>query len=109
MCVWMATDSRTQKVKEIKINPKVCLYYANHAVAAGYVTITGKAVLVDDMDEIIKRKRDYWAQAFPDFKYLLLIKVVPERLEVINYAKGMVNASVGWSAPSMDFPTAVQR
>jgi general stress protein 26 len=103
MTVWMATDTRTRKYQDIKKNPKVSLYYANHAASEGYVTITGKAVLVTDKAEIQKRKREYWDQAFPDFKYLVLIKIVPERLEVINYKHKMSNASVGWLAPFVEF------
>jgi general stress protein 26 len=103
MSVWVATNSRSQKVKEIKKNPRVCLYYANHSMATGYVALTGKAVLIDEMAEKLKRKRDYWNQAFPDWKYLILIKVIPEKLEVINYKKGMVGETVTWSAPSVEF------
>jgi general stress protein 26 len=103
MTVWIATNSRSRKVKEIRNNPHVCLYYANHSQATGYVSITGKAVLVDDMNEKLKRKREYWNQAFPDWKYLILIQVIPERLEVINYKRGMVNGSITWSIPSIEF------
>ncbi len=35
MSIWIATNSRSQKVKEIHNNPHVCLYYANHSQAAG--------------------------------------------------------------------------
>ncbi len=101
MTVWIATNSRSRKADEIRRNPRVCLYYADHREAKGYVSITGKATLVDEMGEKLKRKRAYWDQAFPDWKYLVLIKVVPERLEVINYRHGMVNASVTWEAPSI--------
>lgn len=103
MVVWMATNSRSDKAQQIRNNSKVCLYYADHSKASGYVTITGTAVLVDDMAEKLKRKRDYWDQAFPDWHYLLLIKVIPEKLEVINYRHGMMNGSVTWSVPSINF------
>ena len=99
MSVWMATNSHTRKYDEIKKNPKVTLYYANHAAVEGYVAITGKAVLVDDNAEKQKRKRDYWDQAFPDWKYLILIKVIPERIEVINYKHQMNNSTLTWRAP----------
>jgi general stress protein 26 len=99
MSVWMATNSHTRKYDEIKKNPNVTLYYANHSTAEGYVSIKGKAVLVDDMAEKQKRKRDYWNQAFPDWKFLILIKVIPERIEVINYKHNMNNASATWLAP----------
>ena len=103
MTVWMATNSRSRKLKEIRNNPKVVLYYANHAQATGYVAITGRAVLVDDMEEKMKRKRDYWSQAFPDWKYLVLIKVIPEKLEVINYKHKLENAPDTWDPPSVEF------
>lgn len=103
MTVWMATNSRSRKYNEIKKNPNVTLYYANHSKADGYVTIKGKAVLIDDMAEKLKRKRDYWDQSFPDWKYLVLIKVIPERLEVINYKKRLYNAEPTWEVPYTDF------
>ncbi len=103
MVVWIATNSRSRKVQEIRNNPSVCLYYADHKMARGFVTITGKAVLVDDMNEKLKRKRDYWDQAFPDWKYLILIKVVPEQMDVLNYKWGGSNEPVTWRVPSLEF------
>jgi general stress protein 26 len=103
MSVWMATNSRSHKVQEIRNNPKVCLYYGDHSKAVGYVTITGTAILVDDMNEKLKRKRDYWSQSFPDWKYLILIKVVPERMEVVNYKYGKYGEVTTWSAPIIVF------
>jgi general stress protein 26 len=103
MVVWMATNSRSRKVKEIMKNPNVVLYYANHATATGYVAIKGKAVLVNDMSEKLRLKRDYWSQAFPDWKYLLLIKVIPARLEVINYKYGFINSPETWDPAAIDF------
>jgi len=102
MTVWIATSSRSKKVKEIRNNPNVCLYYSDHAKAVGYTAIKGKAILVDDMQEKIKRKREYWNQAFPDFNYLMLIKVVPEEIEVINYKYGMVNDPATFKAPFIE-------
>ena len=59
MTIWMATNSRSRKADEIRGNPTVSLYYADHARATGYVNITGKAYLVDDMQEKLNRKREY--------------------------------------------------
>jgi general stress protein 26 len=101
LAVWMATDSRCRKVQEIRNNPNVCLYYADHREAKGYVAVSGKAVLVDDAAEKEKRKRDYWEQAFPDWEYLLLIKIIPDQLDVLHYARDMLNAPVGWRTPSI--------
>ncbi|HEY6951577.1 MAG TPA: pyridoxamine 5'-phosphate oxidase family protein [Bacteroidota bacterium] len=102
MTVWVATNSRSRKAQDIRNNPSVCLYYADHGRGSGYVSISGKAYLVDDTQEKLNHKREYWSQAFPDWKYLLLIKVVPERIEVINYARGMVGDSLTWKAPAVD-------
>jgi general stress protein 26 len=103
MIVWMATNSLSRKATELRMNDRVCLYYADHGKGTGYVAITGRAVLVDDMNEKLKRKRAYWDQAFPDWKLLLLIKVIPERIDVINYKYHMLNDSVTWKSPVADF------
>jgi len=103
MTVWMATNSRSRKAEEIRRNPNVCLYYADHAQARGYVNMKGTAILVDDLQEKLKRKRQYWTQAFPDWQYLLLIKVIPEEIEVVNYSKHIVNDSLTWMPPTIGF------
>jgi len=102
LTVWIATNSRCRKVQEIRDHSQVSLYYADHSNASGYVVLTGQAVLVDEMDEKLKRKRDYWDQSFPDWNYLILIKVVPEKLEVLNYERGFLNADVTWEIPMIE-------
>jgi general stress protein 26 len=102
LTVWLATNSRCRKVQEIQQHSQVSLYYADHQEASGYVVLTGRAVLVDEMSEKLKRKRDYWEQAFPDWTYLLLIKVIPENLEVLNYNRGFLNDTVTWQIPAIE-------
>ncbi|MGB7537472.1 MAG: pyridoxamine 5'-phosphate oxidase family protein [Anaerolineales bacterium] len=103
MTVWIATNSRSRKVVEIRNNPNVCLYYADHQTATGCVAISGTAVLVDDKAEKEKRKREYWAQAFPDWQYLMLIKIIPERIDVLNYKKELLNDPETWRVPTIEF------
>jgi general stress protein 26 len=105
MVVWMATNTRSRKVAAIRKNPRVTLYYADHAKATGYVALAGKAELVDDMQEVVKRKRAYWDTAFPGLKNIVLIKVVPERIEVVNYKHGFNGDPVTWRAPSIAVPS----
>jgi general stress protein 26 len=102
LTVWFATISRSRKVREIRANPQVCLYYADHKEATGSVMIAGRAELVDEMSEKKKRERPYWKDSFPDWKYLLLIKVVPERIEVLNYGRGLTNEGDNWVVPSIE-------
>jgi general stress protein 26 len=101
MVVWMATSTRSLKVEQIRRDPRVTLYYADHAKAIGYVALSGRAVLVDDMQEILKRKRAYRDASFPGLKNLVLIKVVPERVEVVNYKRGLSGDPVTFRPPSM--------
>jgi general stress protein 26 len=103
MTVWFATSTLTRKVQQMRRDPRVTLYYANHAQATGYVAIIGRAVLVDDRAEMIRRKRAYWDTAFPGFKNLVLVKVVPEHLDVLNYSRGAQGDPVTWHAPSVEF------
>ena len=109
MTVWMATNTNTRKIQQIRKDPRVCLYYADHNTAIGYVAVTGRAVLVDDMKEILKRKRAYWDQAFPGLKNLVLIKVVPEKMDVLNYKAGALGDTVTWRTPTVDFGTAGEK
>jgi general stress protein 26 len=109
MSVWMATNTRSRKVREIRRDPRVALYYSNHATAIGYVQITGHAVLVDDKQEILKRKRAYWDQAFPGLQNLVLIKVVPERLDVLDYKAGVQADPETWRTPSVELAPASRK
>jgi general stress protein 26 len=102
MVVWMATNTRSRKVAQIKKDARVALYYADHGTAIGSVVITGRAELVDDMAEILKRKRAYWDQSFPGLKNLTLIKVTPERIEVINYKAGLGNDPTTFAPPFIE-------
>jgi len=102
LTVWFATRTNTRKAEQIRRDSRVCLYYADHSKATGYVALSGRAVLVDDMKEILKRKRDYWDQAFaPGLKDLVLIKVIPEQLDVLNYKQGVIADKVTWRTPSI--------
>jgi len=100
---WFATSRSSRKVREIKDNPKVCVYYADHTSAKGYVTITGKAEVIDNKELLAKMKRDYW-ESIPDWQNnFVLIKVIPETMDVINYKQGLVNDPKTFKAPSVAF------
>lgn len=101
--IWFATSRTSRKVREIRNNPKVCLYYADHVSAKGYVNITGIAEVMDDKELLIKMKRDYW-KSIPNWQDIfVLIKITPKTLEVINYKHGLNNDPNTFRAPSIDF------
>jgi general stress protein 26 len=101
LITWFATSRTSRKVREIKNNPKVCVYYANHMTAKGYVSITGTAEVIDDKELLLKMKRDYW-ENIPDWQNIfVLIKIVPQTIEVINYKHGLNNDPATFRAPSI--------
>jgi general stress protein 26 len=103
LITWFATSRTSRKVREIRNNPKVCVYYANHVIAKGYVSITGIAEVIDDKELLVKMKRDYWS-GIPDWQNkFVLIKVVPKRLEVINYKHQFNNNPDTFKAPFISF------
>lgn len=103
MVIWFATSRSSRKVGEIKANPKVAVYFADHNTAKGYVNISGKAEVIDDKELLQKMKRDYW-NGIPNWQDIfVLIKIVPEKMEVINYKHGLNNDPQTFKAPSVDF------
>lgn len=103
LITWFATSRTSRKVREIKSNPKVCVYYADHVAAKGYVSITGTAQVIDDKELLIKMKRDYWS-GIPDWQNkFVLIKIIPKTLEVINYKHRLNNDPNTFKAPSVTF------
>ena len=106
MTVYFATSSKSRKAEQIRRDPRVCVYYADHKSATGEVMLSGKAVLVDDEKEIKKRYREYWKMAFPDQKLLVLIKVMVDEVEVLNYKQGLNNDKVTFKAPSIKLNNA---
>ena len=104
MIIWMATNRLSGKAKEILYNPNVCVYFADHKNASGYVAVNGKAEIIDDKDLLVKKKREYWEQAVPDWQnVLVLIRIVPQKMEVVNYKYKLYGNPVTWKAPSIEF------
>jgi general stress protein 26 len=101
--IWFATSRTSRKVIEIKNNPKVCVYFANHLTAKGYVNINGSASVIDDRDLLIKMKRDYWSSIQDWQNRFVLIKIIPNSIEIINYKHGVNNDPNTLKAPTISF------
>jgi general stress protein 26 len=103
LVIWFATSRTSRKVREIKNNPKVCVYFADHLTAKGYVNINGSASVIDNRELLIQMKRDYWngIQGWQD--KFVLIKIIPKSIEVINYKHGLNNDPNTFKAPSISF------
>ncbi len=103
LITWFATSRSSTKVREIKNNPKVAVYYCDHTAPKGYVTISGIAEIIDDKELLQKMKRDYWS-GIPNWQDIfVLIKITPKKLSVINYKHGLNNDPQTFKAPSVDF------
>jgi general stress protein 26 len=102
LTIWFATSRTSRKVKDIRNNPRVCVYFADHVSAIGYASIRGIAEVIDDKELLLKKKRDYWS-GIPGWQdKFVLIRVVPKTLEVINYKHGLNNDPDTFKAPSID-------
>jgi len=101
--IWFATSRTSRKVREIKNNPKVCVYFADHISAKGYVNINGSATVIDDKELLVKMRRDYW-NGIPGWQDIfVLIRIVPKSLEIINYKHGLNNDPKTFKAASISF------
>jgi general stress protein 26 len=83
--IWLGTSTISRKVRQIQNNPDVIVYYYDPK-GMSYVSVAGKASLVNDAD----LKAKYWVDAYsvyyPDRdKDYILIKVMPENMEVFSY------------------------
>lgn len=106
MVVWFATNPKSRKVAQIQRDPRVTLYYFDSKdPQAGYVTLFGRARLVNDPAEKAKHWKEGWEAFWPDRGAgYLLVEVTPERLEVSSPGKGIGSDPVTWAPPSVDFP-----
>lgn len=101
--VWLGTNPRTRKVKHISGNPRVTLFYFDRE-GLGYVSLAGKAELIDAPKEKAKRWKEGWEAFYPDReKDYLLIKVIPKRLEIVSVKHRISGDSLKWVPPSLTF------
>ena len=105
MVVWLGTNPRTRKVAQIRNDDRVALLYFD-PVGSAYVTLLGRARLVDDPGEKRRRFKPEWAALYPDRdRDYLLIAVAPERVELISVRDGVGAVdSLTWRPPAVEFP-----
>ena len=95
MVIWLGTNPRSRKVKQIKNNPNVIVYYYD-TKGLSYVSVSGQARIVNDPD----KKAHYWVKSWtryypdPDKDYIL-IEVTPKRLEICSFKHKLFWDSTG--------------
>jgi general stress protein 26 len=92
--IWFGTFPTSRKVKQIQNNPNVVVFYYD-TKGLSYVSVSGKARLVNDPD----LKAKYWKEGWKNY---ILIEVTPERLEVCSFEYDLLWNPEGRPA-SVDF------
>ena len=78
------------------------LYY-EAANGSGYVVIQGNAYLINDPEIIEKYWKEEWDQFYQNKdSTFTLIKVIPKKLEIINYEHGITGSSKTWAVPHIE-------
>ncbi len=109
MVIWFSTNPLSQKVRDIRLNPKVTVYYFD-AQAQGYVSIQGTARLVNDPKAKALHWKEEWSEFYPDReKGFMLIEVTPIRMEVVNVKREIVGDPKTWKPPFVDFTLNYKR
>ena len=101
--VYLGTNPNSRKVKQIRQNPNVIVYFYD-SKGLSYVSLIGKARLVDDAE----KKAHYWVEGwnrwYPDRdEDYILIEVTPERLEMFSFQYEVMGEHPLWTVPSVDF------
>lgn len=104
--VWFATNAASRKVGEMRRDPRVSLLYFDKA-SSSYVMLKGRVTLVTDPKEKAARWKGAWTGMYQDENRgddYLLVKFVPEQLEVVSVTMVMINDSTMWKPVTITFP-----
>ncbi|NPA43677.1 MAG: pyridoxamine 5'-phosphate oxidase family protein [Chlorobi bacterium] len=93
--IWMGTNRLSRKVKEIERNPTAVLHYFDRG-APGYVTLYGRAYIVEDPLLRDSIWRPAWAAFYPDKSRYVLIRFETDSLELIDAGAGLPGDSLTW-------------
>ncbi len=96
MEIWMATNPKSRKVNEIKNNSKATLHYFDKN-NMGYVSFYGNAYIVNNEKIKTAKWKKGWERFYKNQKEdYLLIRFVPDSLELISISKGYTGNKNTW-------------
>jgi general stress protein 26 len=102
--IWLGTTNGSRKTKQIQGNPNVVVYFYD-TVGRSYVSVSGKARLVNDPDKKSKYWVDAWSAFYNDVaKDYILIEVTPESMEICSFEYKIMWDSTG-DSQIIDFVT----
>ena len=100
----ISTHPDSRKTVHVRNKSKVVLSYID-APSRGYVTVIGKGILNDRLED----KKSFWADPFeafwpggPESDEYLLIEVSPDRLELRSFVLGVAEEPTRWSPVTLE-------
>ena len=101
--VWLGTNSHSLKVKQIRKNKNVSLYYFDKE-SVSYVTLQGVASIINTK----KAKDNFWKSDWENFYKnrdtdYTLIKFVPTKANVVSEKYQLLGDSITWKTPQINF------
>ena len=103
LTIWFGTNPKSRKTTQIKHNNKVTIYYRDKD-DSGYVTIHGKAELINNQIAKNKYWKDSWKSFYPNKKEsYLLIKVTPIWMEIVSPTRNIIGDLKTWEPPTLFF------
>jgi general stress protein 26 len=103
--IYLATNPKSRKVKELQQNNKATLHYFDRK-NIGYVSLYGKAIPVQD-DSL---KKQFWKEGWERFyhnrdKDYMLIRFIPSYLELISIPAGFTGDEKDWKPSRVELLT----
>ena len=95
--IWLATNPKSRKVQQLKNNSKSTVNYFNKTELS-YVSLMGNAFIVNDEAIKSQKWKEGWEQHYKNKKEAyILIRFVPESLEIVSYKKGYTGDKITWA------------
>jgi len=87
LTLWFGASPGSRKIRELQKNAKVTISFHDSATTA-YASLSGTAEVVDDPALKMRYWRAFWSDIYPggpEGDEYVLIKVVPHRIEVMDF------------------------
>jgi general stress protein 26 len=102
-CIWFGTNPKSRKVEQIKHDSRITVYYFNKETAS-YVSVYGHAEIITSPEQKKKYWKTGWNNFYPNYpEGYVLIKVIPDWLEIISEAHGITGDPITWTPSSISF------
>lgn len=101
--IWFATNPKSRKVRQIRHNQKVTIHYFDKN-KLGYVSLMGKAQIVNDNETKAQKWKNGWEKFYVNqTDDYMLIRFIPEKLELIGISQGFTGDKETWMPHSVVF------